>query len=248
VKTIHWQIYGAVATVGAVGALVLLLQASGTNSDLERQLARAKERPAPAAAPAQTARQQAPTESEDTALLRTRISQLERRVKDLSADNARLQKENADLKAAVAAASHASTTADAGDSGAAGTSGGTALQPLAMGDGAPASPTGAPPTIEPTAPTPSGEPWGASEEGELDKLAGALNLDQPQREEVKRIILQAQNEFEKRLIEASQSGERDIMIIERIGEEVSKNTEQRIRQILRPGQQENFDRYLAEQQ
>jgi Spy/CpxP family protein refolding chaperone len=101
---------------------------------------------------------------------------------------------------------------------------------------------------EPPLPPPPGESggdgWRHSVQGELQELTQALSLTREQAAQVRTIVADSQNEFERRLMEAGQQGVRDVSIIETIGDEVSKKTERRIRQILYPEQQQAFDAYL----
>ncbi|GIW71704.1 MAG: hypothetical protein KatS3mg102_1246 [Planctomycetota bacterium] len=247
-RLLHWQIFGGLATVGCAAALLGVVQLMGTNRELERRLERLEKAPA-AAAPARPlpapARTGAGTSESELVLARARAERLEAERSELERELAALRAENAQLKEALARLQHE----------AAGSPPGTG--PALAGNPVPAGPPPSEPALAPPAPpaagahpvpppSPSGEPWGASQEGEIERLAGALGLDQQQREEVRRAIIQGQNEFERRLIEASQAGERDITIIERIGEEISRRTEQRIRQLLRPEQLERFERYMQE--
>ncbi len=94
----------------------------------------------------------------------------------------------------------------------------------------------------------TGEAWGASEDGELDEMASVLKLNPEQREVVKRIIMDGQSEFERALIALGQSGERDITAIERIGEDISRRTQERIRQVLYPEQQAAFRELMQQKE
>ncbi|MFC1707146.1 hypothetical protein ACFL59_10075 [Planctomycetota bacterium] len=109
--------------------------------------------------------------------------------------------------------------------------------------GTPGGPV-APPPIKAPPPAPRGEPWGPSTDNEMDELAAAVKLTPEQREEVKQLIMNGQDEFERRLIEAGQTGVRDISAIEEIGQEVSKQTEDRINQLLYPEQRQAFGEYM----
>ncbi|MHC4390739.1 MAG: hypothetical protein ACYS22_05390 [Planctomycetota bacterium] len=103
-------------------------------------------------------------------------------------------------------------------------------------------PTG-PPIVAPPA-QPRTEPWGASAGSEIDELSKAVGLSKEQTAQVRQIILDGQQEFERRMIEAGQRGERDLGVIDRIGQEMAARTEQAIRQGLYPEQQRKFDKYV----
>ena len=148
---------------------------------------------------------------------------LAERLKSLQVEVDRLRAENAQLKTGLAK---------------------VAEQALARAPAA--APAAAPPLVAAAPPPPpppaaSDSPWGASEDSELDEMANTLKLNQEQREQTRKIILEGQNEFETKLMEVSRSGtEHDVLAIERIGEEVSNRTQARIDQILFPEQKSKF--------
>ncbi len=174
-----------------------------------------------------------------------------RRIEALDRDIARLTTENAELRMRLAEKADALGKSGPGD----------VQPPVPPPFAAPPPPDGpyasgadvppGPPPLEPLdgppgPPVPEdGEPeeghgWGTSGENELDELASVLKLNPEQREEVKRIIMDGQQEFERALIAISQSGERDARAIERVGDEISKRTQERIDGILYPEQKEPF--------
>jgi predicted nucleic acid-binding Zn-ribbon protein len=247
-KLMHWQIAVAVTTLTTVGAGLAYMQASGDRAALAERLARlerdeAKGVPAApkALAPARGGRDLDRELAETSA----RCRKLENELKTLQAENARLKAENEKLKQQAGAA----TAAADGQKGLP-----AQPSPYAMpapGTGEPDQVVGAGgaiPTVNPQAPPgqvePAGQPWGQAEDSEMDEMAAAVKLSPEQRQVIRQIIMDGQNEFERRLIEASQKGERDIRIIEQVGEEVSRKSKEKIRQVLYPEQLDPFEKYM----
>jgi hypothetical protein len=96
----------------------------------------------------------------------------------------------------------------------------------------------------PAAPKPAAA--NPSEDQELDEMASRLSLTPEQREKVKKIILDGQNEFERKLIAAAKGGVAGPEGIEKIGEEVSTATQKRIDEILFPEQKAKFAEFVKE--
>lgn len=238
-KLVHVQIFAAATAIGFVGTGIGMMATHAAWKDAERRLAKLE-------ADQKSSRPKGPpllldptkrgqggvdlaTENKD---LTQKLKTAQDKVRTLEARIATLERENADLKKAVAVAGAAAKPVPGSAYGAAAPPPPVDMTALGPGgrDVAP------PPPPDPG----NAEPWGAAEDSELDEMAAVLQLNPEQREHVKKIILDGQNEFERLLIEASQSGERDIMIIERIGEQVSKQTQGKIDQILFPEQRGKF--------
>lgn len=228
-KTLYLQIAIAVTSLGAVGGGLLYMQASGEAARLEekvKQLEAAKDRaPAkPAAAPPSKGRDYEKEISE----LAARVRELEQTRRALEAEAKRLRDENAALK----------TTLEQAKAAAAGA---PAPAPASLAAQPPP-----PPMVVPEGAPPRPEPWGAAQDSELDELATVCKLNPEQREQVRIIITEGQNEFDQRLVELSRErGQaRGIEDIERIGEEVSKKVKERILQVLYPEQQQRFREFM----
>jgi Spy/CpxP family protein refolding chaperone len=103
-------------------------------------------------------------------------------------------------------------------------------------------------TVPPPPEPPYNEEWGASEDGELDEIASVLKLTPEQRAQTREFIITAQNDFIKALAEAGAAGEKDITIIERIGEQFSRRTKEQIRGILKPEQYAAFDDLMRQKE
>jgi hypothetical protein len=233
-KLVHVQIFAAAMAVGFVGSSLAAMSVASSKRELERKLSKAEadrdsarkaaKTPADLLKPKTGARD---VEAENKQLL-DRVRGLEKRVKDLEKDNDQLKKS---LGQAIAAAPAPKPAPGGGGLGG-------LPQPPAAATEAPATGQGA--TPPPPPPPPGQNPWGASEDTELDEMTTELKGSPEQREQWKRFIIDGQNEFEQRLIEASKSGERDILVIERIGEEVSARTQSKIDQTLFPEQKVKF--------
>jgi hypothetical protein len=248
-KLLYVQVFAAAMTIGFAGTGFVAMNAVAKRKELERKLA---ERDAhakiagggKAPAPAAGGVKPKPAGGRD---LEKENAEFARRVRDLELRVEGLKRENQTLREAAAKAAPSGPN------------------PLAarISGGAPPNPNAVPEIAltdaqrqalaqNPPRPVAGGEPnaqpWGAAEDGEIDEMSRALKLNPEQRTEVKKIILESQNEFERRLIEASQKGERDITIIERIGDDVSQKTQQRIKQILSAEQQKPFDDLMREKE
>jgi hypothetical protein len=80
--------------------------------------------------------------------------------------------------------------------------------------------------------------------GEMEEMSKDLRLTPLQTAAVRNAIIRGQHDFEQRLIEASNSGARDIEAIEKIGQEVSRRAQERISRILFPEQRASFDMFM----
>jgi len=83
-------------------------------------------------------------------------------------------------------------------------------------------------------------PASAGEQTEIDEMAVSLKLVPEQRDELRRIWREHGDEFDRALTEANNAGNRDIMVIERIGAETRQRFDARVDQMLYPEQKERF--------
>lgn len=244
-RLLHAQIYGALVSVLVVAALLWSLnlrrevrQLRHGQTSLRAQL---RERPAKSAAKPR---------AQDGASRRLQLDLTAAcdRVERAEAELAQLRRENGALRAAFSQKLAASgvSTAGAGLPGVP-----TAARPGLGGPpggvGRPGGidqPPGPPPVVAPP-PAPRSEPWGASSASEIDEMAKVLKLNAQQTEELRKITMDSQYEFERRLIEMNERGDGDMSAFEEIANEMSKKAEQRIRQMLYPEQRSALDRYLS---
>jgi hypothetical protein len=241
-KLIHAQIYGAIVSILLVGTLLFAMSLKQDLRKERRNLAdlgdKAAEQERAAKARAAGGGGDKPADRQQ---LELELAALRQRLDSLTAERDRFLREAERLRAELAVRGGAAGPGPALPGTLAGL--GPQVPPPPSPEGFPDAPPGPPPVMAPP-PAPRHEPWGASEDVEMEAMAKALKLEPQQKDQVRLIIMDSQNEFERRLIEASQRGEGDISLLERIGEELSKKTEQRIRQILFPGQQRDFDDYM----
>ena len=105
-----------------------------------------------------------------------------------------------------------------------------------------------PPPAPPAAPAPAPEAGAPAPDDDVAELAKTLALEPAQREALKKIIADAQSEFERRLVEATQGGNRDIAAMDKIGEEISKAVHEKILAVLKPEQRPAFEKWSRERE
>jgi hypothetical protein len=236
-KLLYVQIFAAAMATTTVGAGVGVMSAVAAKKETERKLEKAESElkkgrgAAPITAPKTPGEADAEKEKRELA---GRVRDLETRLKALEAENKALKD-----KLALGAGAAPGKPVPGGSLG-------TAAPPNAVVVEDRGRDLAPPPPPEPQ--NDGNNPWGAAEDSQLDEMAAVIKLNPEQREAVKTIILEGQNEFERLLIEASQKGERDITIIEKIGEQVSKKTQSRIEQLLYPEQKPKFAEYMRRQE
>lgn len=224
-QLLHWQVAVAATTLATVGVSLAWMN---DRAQLRRELATLKA-PAVKEAPPKLRLTPKPANVDREILdLRTKVGTLERQVAALKQENERLRKELAELKAKAGAPTAAAP----------GKTLPQAPSPLAS------NPPPLPEGDRPAAGAPQQQPWGASEDSEMDEMSQALKLNPEQKDAVRKIVMDGQLDFEKRLIALGQKGERDINAIEREGDAVSQKVRERIRQVLYPEQVNLFDGYM----
>jgi hypothetical protein len=231
-KLIHCQIALAAAVVAAAGAGFAYMNAA---SELKRARAQIEEaQRAPAPKPSEPRKPSRDFEAE--------LRQANLHAEQLEGANRQLQKTVEDLKARVR---DLQARLDAATPGA------SAQPSVAMAPPAPPPPVvrnpAAPPPPPPDAP-PGEEPGtgrpGPAGNAEMRELVEAVKLTPEQAEAARKIIIDGQAEFQQRMIDAGRRGERDVHVIEQIGNEISKELESRIQQLLTPEQQQPFRDYM----
>jgi hypothetical protein len=240
-RLLYVQVFAAVTAIGFVGSTIGLMSVAAAKREVERKLAKAeaelKGKPAPKGGGSSLVFQKKGGDSE-----KSMVEAQAKTIQSLSDRSRKLEGENEMLKRTLAELQKQLATAGA-QKPIPGSAYGTGAPPPEIvvgnkGEGRDLAP--------PPPPEPSNEPWGASEDTELDEMAAALKLTPEQRDQTKKFIMDGQNEFERLLIEASNTGERDIMVIERIGKQVSDKTQGRIKQILFPEQIGPFEKLMGE--
>jgi hypothetical protein len=234
-KLLHWQLAVAASALAAAG---LGLGWMNDRSQLRRQMetlrAPAKDAPAPKAGAPKPATRNFEKEVQD---LTQRLRERDREIASLRAESERLKKAAAAPAPGLVAAAAPDPKAPAKPP--------APQPPLPPEAGPPPSPPGA---AAAGSQPPQGQPWGQAQDSEMDELANALKLNAEQRDAVRKIILDGQMDFEKRLIAIGQKGERDINAIEREGDAVSQRVRSQIKQILYPEQQTLFDGYMNDKE
>lgn len=94
-------------------------------------------------------------------------------------------------------------------------------------------------------------PQPAAPEGEdpqYAEMSKAVGITPEQAPQVKKIIAEGQDEFERRLAEITRSSAVEVQAIEKLGDAVAKKTEERILEILTPEQKPRFKAYLKEKE
>jgi Spy/CpxP family protein refolding chaperone len=103
------------------------------------------------------------------------------------------------------------------------------------------------PATAPAPPTPTAEP-SDPEDMELEELAAVLALAPAQKAEIRKILREGQDEFERRLTAATRENRTDPGVIEKIGEEVSKEVEAKVLKVLDEKQRAAYKKWLAEKE
>jgi hypothetical protein len=244
-RPLHLQVAIAVFGLAAVGLGMGAMHAAGERDRLKEQYEREKERRDRAAGGAKAAvspRAPARDFEKEAAELSKRVRELEAAISPIEAEVGRLTAENERLER---------------ESGGAASRGST---PRA----APApAPPGPPPAVaeDSIEPAPRGipgglarDPWGPSDESQLDDLAARLKLNPEQRAEVKKIVVEQKRAHGERIREimaaAAQSGnpdpDRTHGEVQRATEAIWKQTQERIRQLLFPEQAAEYRKICEE--
>ena len=106
-------------------------------------------------------------------------------------------------------------------------------------------PSGPPPIIAPP-PAPRPEPWGATTDNEIDRLAKAVDMSEQQIQLSRDIMREAQNDFETELRRVQESAA-DIADFDAVADRVFQRTKQRMMQILDRAQQDKLVKFLEDE-
>jgi len=241
-KLLHLQIFAAAMAIGLVGAGVGAMQIHAGKQEADRKLAKAESdlkslRGATSLIGAGRPKGGRDLEKEN-ADLASRVRTLEARVGALERENALLKQS---LQRSTEGPAHAKPIPGGGM-----TPSGPA--PVAAGASDPGIPIAAVDAGIPSPPVDVNESWGASEDSELDEIAAIVKMSPEQRDKTRDLIRDGQNKFLRLLQEAGAAGEKDITIIEKLGNQVYQETRGGISSILRPEQRGAWDEYLKKQE